>query len=166
MIPSQPTVVEIPNEFNMEHFRKFAGLYNALITTERANSITIYYYNNQGVVSLEQLCDYTEEEHNTVLTSWDDYSDDFKDVQLIFDIIKDSNFTQNFTKHMMSVLNNIYYKLKTQYGWTIILPELKSFPFVVATQSNNKNKTINIKIKLPKQVNYINIPINISKNKS
>lgn len=117
---TQPTTIKIPDTFNMKNFAKFLSLYNALIVTENADIIMVNYYNNQGMVNMFQLRDHTEDEHNKVLMSWATYSKFFKDTQLIFDVIKDSNFTRHFDRNMMRILNNIYKCLILQYGWTIM----------------------------------------------
>lgn len=159
IIEMQQTIIKLPDDFNMKYFSKFVSLYNALIATEtRANIIRTTYYNNQGIVTMEQLRDHTPEEYDIVLRCWEDYSDFFKDAQIIFEIFRDSNFTQRFNKNMMKLLNNIYTELKYHNGWTIAPVEIVQQNFV-PNVANMFFVPINrkIKIQLAFQTNDINI---------
>lgn len=110
----QPKAIKVPVMFNMEHFRKFACVYNSLIIQEKPRHREVQYYNPQGSVAILALCDYTEQEQQYVLNSWDLFSDDFRDMQSIFDVIKGSNFTQPFSKNMMRHINKVYKRLLSE----------------------------------------------------
>ena len=103
----------IPDNFNLEHLRKFTSVYNTLVRHEGVNCIDIIYYNSNGKVILHKST--SDSQYESI------------QLQLMNIIIDMMDFDFGFTKEDMQKVNGIFkYTIQNKYRQfvaSIMLPD-------------------------------------------